>query len=162
MRVFRFFERGRGGRRRPGFLRDRLSFLQTLGLVTFLALLGMATVWQNVRFMGARLAYDGARRANETLTSDLASLRLKAERLATLSQLKPRARERLGLEDPSTEDLRLVALGPAPVGPGRGGPTVLDRIVPAALATEPGGEFGSNPDRSGASSSIQDPRPGRR
>lgn len=105
-------------------------------LVFFLTGVALSMVWQNVQYTRASLRLESARRRHEALLSDLNAEHMKVSREITLSQLAPKAKEKLGLVDSSTEDMRLVAFAPEvdrslPPEPG-----LLDRIVPPALARE--------------------------
>lgn len=122
-----------GRRGQPG----RRVWVRTIGpvsLVLFFTTMAMTMVWQNVRFTRASLGLEEARRRHDTLLSDLNSQHMKVSREVTLSQLKPRARQRLGLIESSTEDMRLVAFDPDVDRALSGEQGLLDRLVPAASA----------------------------
>jgi hypothetical protein len=119
-----------GRRGQPG----RRVWARTIGpvsLVLFFTTMAMTMVWQNVRFTRASLKFEEARRRHDTLLSDLNSEHLKVSREVTL---RPRARQRLGLIESSTEDMRLVAFDPDVDRALSGESGLLDRLVPAASA----------------------------
>src|SRR5512140_3030987 len=109
-----------------------------VSLVFFFCGVALSMVWQNVQYTRASLKLESARRKHEALLSDLNAEHMKVSREVTLSQLAPRAKERLGLVDSSTEDMGLVAFAPE-VARSTPEPGILDRIVPAALARESNG-----------------------
>jgi hypothetical protein len=114
----------------------RRGVVWPISLVLFLSAVALTMVSQNVHYTRAWLKFEDARRHNESLGSDLNAQHMKVHREATLSQLVPRARQRLGLVDSPTTDMRLVAFNdPDPVAPSSE-PGFLDRIVPAAVARE--------------------------
>lgn len=134
--VGRRSETGRRHRigRRTGM---RRGVVWPISLVLFLSAVALTMVSQNVQYTRAWLRFEDARRQQDMLKSDLNGLHMKVSREATLSQLVPRARQRLGLVDSPTTDMRLVAFDPDPVPPSAE-PGFLDRIVPAAVAREDG------------------------
>ncbi len=105
-----------------------------VGVVFFLSGVALSMVWQNVQYTRASLKLEKARRQHEALLSDLNAEHMKVSREITLSQLVPKAKERLGLVDSSTEDMRLVAFAPEIDRSLAPEPGLLDRIVPAARA----------------------------
>lgn len=132
--VGRGIETGRRDRigRRAGM---RRGMVWPISLVLFLSAVALTMVSQNVQYTRAWLRFEEARRQNDALESDFNAQHMKVNREANLSQLAPRARQRLGLVDSPTADMRLVAFDPDPVAPSAE-PGLLDRIVPAAVARE--------------------------
>lgn len=117
-------------RRRDARQRDRKVSLTSLVLILGVAAVAWTAVWQGLQFTQVRMAYDAARQDQQKLRSDIDALRIQLQGNASVAQMEPIAREKFGLVDPPSEDLHLVTFNDAAPAP-----SLLDRAVPAALAS---------------------------
>jgi hypothetical protein len=125
-------DRWAGGRRRAPGVKRRFS-LWPPAVLSLLAGIAMVLVWQHVQFTRVSLRHGLEKERERKLVSDLGAYRLRMEQRATLSELDPAARERLGLTDIHPDDMRLVAFDEKGLG-APGGPGLIDQIVPPAVA----------------------------
>jgi len=148
-------KRDRRGGRRGG---DHLFGVRRKILLTVLAMgvtagAAMGMVWLNVQATSTWLRYENARRTNEKLVSDLNANRLKLLGKIRLADLDPSARERLGMTDPSVDDMHLVRFHPSLDNETPATAGLIDRIVPPVSAASDWTVSG--PRRAGTRSGLQ-------
>lgn len=121
-------ERG-GRRRRSARPAGKRASVTTLGFISTMAVVALGLVWQGVHYTGAKLELDKARKEERRLLCDIDALRIKLQGAASVTELEPVARERLGLVDPPAGDFHLVTFPDA--GPA---PNLIDQVLPNAFA----------------------------